>query len=88
MWHASVSVQNRKGKLDDERTVEAAAVAALAGVGSTAGEWWDWNGDPSRRVGHLRVPVTPTEYEMVPPGIVVDDAGDEGVWRPRTGAGE
>ncbi len=83
MWHASVSIQHPKRTtlLDDERAVERAAVAALAGVGSTEGEWWRWS--PSF-VGHLRVPVTDEEFALVPPGGVVDDAGEEGVWRERS----
>lgn len=84
MWHASVSLQNRRGKLDDQAVVEAAAVGALAGVGSTEGEWWQWG---ASRVGHLRVPVTDEEFELVPPGSVVDDAGDEGEWRERSRTG-
>lgn len=82
MWHASVSLQDRKGKRADAVTVERAAIDALAGVGSTAGEWWFWN--PAALVGHLRVPVTADEYEQVPPGCVVDDAGEEGEWRDRS----
>lgn len=75
-------MQDRKGKRDAPDAVERAAVAALTGVGSMSGEWWFWN--PAARVGHLRVPVTPDEYEQVPPGCVVDDAGEEGEWRDRT----
>jgi hypothetical protein len=81
VWHASVSLQNRKGPLDDEPTVERFAIDALTGVGGPT-EWWLWN--PTARVGHLRVPVTDTENELVPPGCAVDDAGPEGQQRPRT----
>jgi hypothetical protein len=77
-----VSRQDREGPLDSPLTVEEAAVKSLAGVGSASGEWWFWN--PAACVGHLRVPVTVDENEQVPPGFVVDDAGEEGAWRERT----
>jgi hypothetical protein len=35
-------------------------------------------------VGYLRVPVTETEVVLVPPGVVVADAGYAGELRPRT----
>lgn len=81
MWHASVSLQTRTGrKLDDEPTVERAAVSACEGVGGDF-EWWQWG---ASLVGHLRVPVTVDELQLVPPGIVTMDAGYEGVRRERT----
>lgn len=84
VWHASVSLQRRSGrKIDDESSVEHYAVRALDSVGGDF-EWWQW-GDSL--VGHLRVPVTLDELPLVPPGIVVMDAGFEGIRRERTRSG-
>ncbi|MGI5286615.1 hypothetical protein ACQEVF_25205 [Nonomuraea polychroma] len=52
----------------------------LAGVGGER-EWWIYS---PGRVGHLRVPVTAPEYELIPPGCAVADAGESGPERPRT----
>jgi hypothetical protein len=79
VWHASVSLQTRKGRIDDESYVERAAIDALAGVGGDH-EWWCW----VRLVGHLRVPVTAEENALIPPGCVTTDAGETGPQRPRS----
>lgn len=60
--------------------VERAAVSLLAGVGGDV-EWWLWS---PRRIGHLRVAVTDDEYEKIPPGCAIYDAGDAGPQRRRT----
>lgn len=81
MWHVSISLQRKSGrKLDDEHTAEQIAVRLLEGVGGDR-EWWRWG---SSLVGHLRVPLTESEALLVPPGVVVMDAGDEGIERART----
>lgn len=81
MWHASVSLQHpKRGPIDDEATVERAAVEALWGVGG-ANEWWWWS---PNYIGHLRVPVTKLEAVEVPPGLVTTDAGEAGLLRERT----
>ncbi len=54
---------------------------SLRGVGGEQ-EWWLWN--EVALVGHLRVAVTDAEYESVPPGCAVDDAGATGPERKRT----
>jgi len=59
---------------------EKEAVKLLAGVGGDV-EWWLWT---DNRVGHLRVALTAEEYERVPPGCVLADAGESGLQRPRT----
>lgn len=61
--------------------LERVAVELLRDVGG-AHEWWYWN--PSAKVGHLRVPVTVEEYQLVPPGCALIDAGYAGLRRPRT----
>lgn len=53
----------------------------LDGVGGDV-EWWIWN--PAAGVAHLRVALTTAEYEKVPPGCVIADAGESGPQRPRT----
>lgn len=55
----------------------------LAGVGGDH-EWWIYACGGGSPVGYLRVPVTAQEYELVPPGCVVADAGETGPQRPRT----
>lgn len=65
--------------LDQPGRCERVAIKALAGVGGDA-EWWTCR----RGVGYLRVPVTPDEYQQVPPGCVTADAGESGPRRPRT----
>jgi len=82
VWHASVSLRDRTGPLHQPRAIEAHAVAALAGVGDTTGEWWIYRAGP--RVGHLRVAVTPAELNLVPAGFVTMDAGDTGPRRRRS----
>lgn len=81
MWHASVSIKDRTGFLHRPNHAEVAAIAGLAGVGDPAVEWWLWNN--AARVGHLRVPVTPAEYLLVPDGLVTTDAGETGPLRRR-----
>lgn len=84
MWHVSVTLWSRGKRVDLPRVAEQAAVQALAGVGDGGSEWWLWN--PAMLVGHLRVPVTDAEYELVPPGAAQDDAGETGPLRARTPA--
>lgn len=59
--------------------MERAAIALLDGVGGDV-EWWIFS---KAGVGHLRVPVTPEEYRLVPPGHVIGDAGEAGPQRRR-----
>lgn len=61
--------------------LERVAVRLLRGVGGDV-EWWFWN--PAVRVGHLRVAVTPAEYERIPAGCAIFDAGEAGPRRRRT----
>jgi hypothetical protein len=83
VWHVSVTLWSRGNvQVNQPGLAEAAALRELAGVGSVEREWWWWN--PVRYAGHLRVPLTPAEYEQVPPGVAVDDAGETGPERPRT----
>ncbi len=84
VWHCSVSVwsPDRTSKRDAPTQAEAEAVKLLRGVGDPDREWWYWN--PAVLVGHLRVPVTPAEFELVPPGCAVADAGESGPLRPRS----
>jgi hypothetical protein len=85
VWHASVSIQQRRrlgGRvLDLPYPVEHAALETLRGVGGDH-EWWLWN--DQARVGHLRVPVTLDELALIPAGLVTMDAGETGPRRPRT----
>lgn len=85
VWHASVSVWTADGarRRDDERAAEREAVRLLEGVGGDH-EWWVWNLPIVGLVGHLRVPLTPAENDLVPPGCVLHDAGETGPMRPRT----
>lgn len=80
MWHASVSLQSAGVFLASPGRLERAAVALLHGVGG-AREWWLWN--PAARVGHLRVALTAEEYERVPAGCALIDAGPSGPERAR-----
>jgi hypothetical protein len=73
--------KDRATKRDAPEQAEAEAIKVLRGVGDSSHEWWLWN--PSALVGHLRVPVTPAEYDQVPPGCVTADAGDTGPRRAR-----
>lgn len=84
VWHASVSLQTKKGRLAGplaDLEAERYAIRALAGVGGHR-EWWYWN--PNAHVGHLRVSVTSTEADMIPAGLAIHDAGESGAERPRT----
>jgi hypothetical protein len=85
VWHASVSVLNPKSTqtLDKPMLAEREAIAALRGVGDPEREWWIWNQGAAPFVGHLRVPVTAVEAELIPPGCAVDDAGESGPLRRR-----
>lgn len=74
--------KDRTTKRDAPAQAEAEAVKLLRGVGDPDREWWIWS--PTALVGHLRVPVTPSEYDQVPPGCVTADAGDTGPLRKRT----
>jgi hypothetical protein len=82
VWHVSLSLWTpQERKLSAPGRLERAATTLLAGVGGDT-EWWIYN--PAVRVGHLRVAVTPQEYELVPPGCATDDAGESGPQRRRT----
>lgn len=81
VWHASITAWSPKGSLVDVPAIaETEAVRLLAGVGGDR-EWWIWS---PTRVGHLRVAVTPAEYQQIPPGCALHDAGDSGPERRRT----
>ena len=82
VWHVSVSAWSRR----EERTnspgiCEKEAIKLLRGVGGET-EWWYWN--PGALIGHLRVGVTEIEFESMPPGQAIDDAGESGPERRRT----
>lgn len=85
VWHVSVSVWTAGGSRprDDERAAEREAIRLLGGVGGDV-EWWVWDLPIVGKVGHLRVPLTREEYELVPPGCATVDAGETGPMRPRT----
>lgn len=68
-------------KRGEPKAAEREAVRLLAEVGGDV-EWWIWS--PQACVGHLRVALTVAEFEQVPPGCVVADAGESGPQRPRT----
>lgn len=57
----------------------------LRGVGGDV-EWWFHNdaAHGGMAVGHLRVPLTPAEVEVLTPGCALHDAGESGPERPRT----
>ncbi len=80
MWHASVSLQSAGTFLNSPGRLERSVIALLRDVGGDR-EWWFWN--PRARVGHLRVAVTPEEYERIPPGCALSDAGESGPERKR-----
>jgi hypothetical protein len=63
-----------------EDVVEREAIKALRDVGGDV-EWWIFSG---ARIGHLRVPVIDAEFDLLPPGLAVSDAGESGPQRPRT----
>lgn len=82
VWHVSVSLvaPSTGRRRNRERDVEAHAIRALAGVGGNT-EWWYWS---PARIGHLRVALTSDEAAQLPPWHgPIDDAGAEGVRRPR-----
>lgn len=81
VWHLSVSARSaRTGEfVSVPALIEREAVKALRGVGGDR-EWWI----EERRVGHLRVAVTPEEAAALPCGVAEHDAGDSGPERPRT----
>jgi hypothetical protein len=82
VWHVSVSVWSRRYELVNAPNVaEREAVKALRGVGGDR-EWWLWN--DTTNIGHLRVAVTPQEFEQIPCGTAHHDAGESGPERPRT----
>lgn len=74
--------KDHRSKRDAPAQAEVEAIKLLRGVGNQEREWWLWN--PAALVGHLRVPVTPEEFEMVPPGCVIGDAGETGPLRARS----
>lgn len=80
-----MSIWDRNGtrKLHQPALAEKEAVRLLAGVGGDV-EWWIYAVGAGSPVGYLRVPVTPQEYQQVPPGCVTTDAGETGPQRPRT----
>lgn len=83
VWHCSVSVWNprRETQTRHPALAEREAVRLLTGVGGPDCEWWIYT---PALIGHLRVPITVTEYEQMPPGCAVADAGDSGPQRART----
>jgi hypothetical protein len=90
VWHVSVTVwtPDRRTRLNKPLQAEAEAIRLLRGVGDPEREWWVWDlglvaGRMGRWVGHLRVPVTPQEYDRVPPGCASHDAGESGPLRKR-----
>lgn len=87
VWHASVSVWDKRAgkRLNKPMQAEAEAIALLRDVGDPDREWWVWNLNlaASPYVGHLRVPVTPAEYDLVPAGCALHDAGESGPLRQR-----
>lgn len=91
VWHVSVSIQH-VGEHDgatgfyvlDPDRCERIAVELLVGVGGDV-EWW-CEGEFNRAVCHLRVPITPAENLILPPGCTTHDAGKTGPMRPRTRA--
>lgn len=82
VWHVSASLWEPGGqtKLRAPGRLERAATSLLAGVGGDR-EWWIWR--PAVQVAHLRVALTADEFERVPPGCAVSDAGDSGPERRR-----
>lgn len=84
VWHASVSVQDDRGKLIEPTRTLAYAADLLSGVGRRNGEWWIFTGG---YVGHLRVGLTAEEVKArwsdgCP--LATADAGDSGEFRART----
>lgn len=88
MWHASVSIQRKGRWVDDPARLERLAITALRGVGGIT-EWWICGlrliAETGAVVGHLRVPVTDEEFDLIPGRFVpVADAGETGPQRLRT----
>lgn len=89
VWHASVSLQAKKGRgrgwLHDPAAAERYAVEACRGVGNDR-EWWYHNtqAEGGGAVGHLRVGVSEAEQLQLPCGVPVHDAGESGPERKRT----
>lgn len=84
VWHVSLSLWTpTQQPIRAPGRLERIAVSMLAPVGGDT-EWWLWN--PRAAVGHLRVAVTAAEYEQIPPGCALDDAGESGPPRRRTRA--
>ncbi len=86
VWHVSVSLQHpHQGLQYAPKVTEDHAVAMLADVGHTDGEWWLYS---EGWVGHLRVGITQLEAEIMwpegPPPKATTDAGDSGPYRSRT----
>jgi hypothetical protein len=75
VWHASVSLQSAGTFLRSSGRLRRIATTLLAPVGGDT-EWWHWN--PRACVGHLRVNVTTTEAQSIPPGLATSDAGETG----------
>lgn len=81
VWHASVSLTTPDRRpMGSAGRIERAAGNLLRGVGGDV-EWWLWR--PEVKVGHLRVAVTDAEYEQIPPGCALYDAGPAGPQRRR-----
>jgi hypothetical protein len=82
VWHVSISVwpSDRRARRNEPRIAEREAIGDLRGVGGPA-EWWIWS---PARIGHLRVPLTGEEFDLVTPRPVVADAGDTGPKRRRS----
>lgn len=78
-----MSIWKGDRKVTAPALAEKEAIKLLAGVGGDR-EWWIYACGSGSPVGYLRVPVTPAEYELVPPGCVTTDAGETGPQRPRT----
>lgn len=84
VWHVSVSAWSRRTEQRQNvpKVCEHDAVRLLRGVGSDR-EWWWWN--PAELIGHLRVGVTEAEFAVLSPMQAIDDAGETGPERCRTG---
>jgi hypothetical protein len=83
VWHASVSLRTANGQpRKDHNETERIAVRALDRVGGRH-EWWFYNAQTG--IGHLRVPLTSAEVDMMPELVSAgDDAGESGPRRRRT----
>jgi hypothetical protein len=82
VWHVSISLWTPLGEqMAAAGRLERAAISLLWGVGGDT-EWWLWN--RQARIGHLRVPVTPAEFDQIPAGCAIGDAGPSGPERKRT----